>query len=220
MLAGVLPAHANGPGSALQPVAAVGYTGTDPQRSDRRGNQASRDAERKALEQARLAKLRRAATQQAAQRNARLADLARAAEKRAIELAAEDWMLPTSGYRITAGFGEVGNLWTSVHTGLDFAAARGTPVVSVDYGVVTKVGYAGAYGNRVEVMHDDGTATWYCHLDAFRVRVGDTVDPEQRLGTVGSTGNTTGPHLHFEVRPGGVDPVDPYLVLIQHGVLP
>ena len=111
-----------------------------------------------------------------------------------------------------------GGLWSSNHTGLDFAAPSGTPIVAVANGVITETGSAGAYGNQTIQTLDDGTEIWYCHQTEIGVNVGDRVIGGQQIGTVGSTGNTTGPHLHLEVRPGGGDPVDPYQALIFHGV--
>ncbi|HSI93806.1 MAG TPA: Rv3654c family TadE-like protein [Jiangellaceae bacterium] len=124
-----------------------------------------------------------------------------------------DWIVPVAGdYHITARFGEPGPHWESGrHTGLDFAAPTGTPVVAVAPGRVTHAGPAGPYGNLVAVDH--GTAvTYYTHLAAVGVEVGEAVDAAQRVGTVGATGNATGPHLHFEVRVDGV-PQDPAVVL-------
>jgi len=65
---------------------------------------------------------------------------------------------------------------------------------------------------------EDGTEIWYCHQTSFLVGVGDAVRGGETIGTVGSTGNSTGPHLHIEVRPGGGDPVDPYEAFIVHGL--
>ena len=215
-----LPAYSGGPSPAPQPVAVVGYTSTDAQMLDRNANQASRDAQREALERARLAKLERAADHQATQRNARLADLAEIAEKLSKKLSSNDWVLPTSGYVITAGFGQVGSLWESAHSGLDLAGLPGTPVVSVAGGVVVSSGYSGDCGKRVAVILEGGTSTLYCHLDTLSVRAGDKVSAGQQLGTMGSTGHTTGPHLHFEVRTPAGDRVDPYLALVRHGLAP
>ena len=215
-----LPAYSGGPGPTPRPAAVVGYAGTDAQAFDRSTNQASRDAERKALERARQAKLERAAEQQAIQRNARLTDLAKKAENLSQKIASDDWVLPTSGYVITAGFGQVGSLWESAHSGLDLAGLPGTPVVSVASGVVASAGYSGACGNRVAVVLDTGTTTLYCHLDKLSVRVGDKVTAGQQLGTMGSTGHSTGPHLHFEVLTPAGERVDPYLALVRHGLAP
>ncbi|MEO7351607.1 MAG: M23 family metallopeptidase, partial [Marmoricola sp.] len=92
--------------------------------------------------------------------------------------------------------------------------------VAVANGVITKTGSAGAYGNQTIETLTDGTEIWYCHQTTIGVSPGDTVNGGQQIGTVGSTGNTTGPHLHLEVRPGGGDPVDPDGALRYHGVTP
>lgn len=156
----------------------------------------------------------------------RLARQRRLERQRQRELAAQRraermnrWVVPVSPYDITATFGAGGGLWSSSHTGLDFAAAEGSPVGSTAAGEVTSTGYDGAYGNKVVVTHDDGTQTWYCHLSSISVWAGQSVGPGTTVGTVGSTGNSTGPHLHLEVRPGGGDPVDPYSYLQARGAL-
>ena len=166
-------------------------------------------------------RLEAAAEEQAAERNAELKSLGKAAEARAGEIAKNQWHLPTTGYRLTARFGMAGGLWSSNHTGLDFAAASGTPIIAVANGVITKTGYAGAYGNQTVQTLEDGTEIWYCHqTDDRRHASARPVIGGQQIGTVGSTGNSTGPHLHLEVRPGGGDPVDPYQALVFHGVTP
>jgi murein DD-endopeptidase MepM/ murein hydrolase activator NlpD len=142
----------------------------------------------------------------------------RRAERRAAN-AARHWVLPVQHYSLSARFGEVGSLWASVHTGLDFVAAYGAPVVSVAPGVVTSTAYAGAYGYRVVVRLPDGKRLWFCHLDAVTVRVGDRLTPGDQLGTIGVSGNTTGPHLHLEVRVQD-RPIDPYAALRRHGLRP
>jgi murein DD-endopeptidase MepM/ murein hydrolase activator NlpD len=180
----------------------------------------SRNAGRVAVDRAQQRRLEQAAEQQAAERNAALADLASRAEDRAEQIEENLWVLPVSNYDITATFGSGGSLWSSDHTGLDFAAAYGSPVMSVARGVVTEAAYAGAYGNRVIVTHPDGTETWYCHMDSFAVSEGESVDSGTQVGAVGMSGNTTGPHLHLEVRPSPDVPVDPYAVLSAHGVTP
>ena len=101
-----------------------------------------------------------------------------------------------------------------------FAAPTGTPLMAIANGVVTSVGYEGAYGNQTILTLEDGTEIWYNHQTSYDVSVGDNVVAGQVIGTVGSTGNVTGPHLHLEVRPGGGDPVDPYAALVVNGVNP
>ena len=200
--------------TALNGTDAVGFTG------DPRERAISRDSERQALEDASEVKLQRAAEQQAAERNAELKSLGKAAEARAGEIAKNQWQLPTTGYHLTARFGMAGGLWSSNLTGLDFATASGTPIVAVANGKITKTGSAGAYGNQTIETLADGTEIWYCHQTDIGVSPGDTVSAGQQIGTVGSTGNTTGPHLHLEVRPGGGDPVDPFQALVFHGLKP
>jgi murein DD-endopeptidase MepM/ murein hydrolase activator NlpD len=180
----------------------------------------SRNAGRAALDRAQQRRLEKAAEQQAAARNQALADLASRAEDRAEQIEENLWVLPVSNYDITATFGTGGSLWSSDHTGLDFAAAYGSPVSSVAQGVVTEAAYAGAYGNRVIVTHPDGTETWYCHMDSFAVSEGESVEAGSQVGYLGMSGNTTGPHLHLEVRPSPDVPVDPYAALSAHGVTP
>jgi murein DD-endopeptidase MepM/ murein hydrolase activator NlpD len=200
--------------TALTGTDAVAFAG------DPRERAISRDSERQALEDASEVKLQQAAEQQAAERNAELKSLGKAAEARAGQIAKNQWQLPTTGYHLTARFGMAGGLWSSNHTGLDFATASGTPIVAVANGKITKTGSAGAYGNQTIETLEDGTEIWYCHQTDIGVSPGDTVSAGQQIGTVGSTGNTTGPHLHLEVRPGGGDPVDPFQALVFHGLKP
>ena len=129
-------------------------------------------------------------------------------------------VLPVQGYRLTAHFGSSGSMWSSDHTGLDFAAPEGTALRAIADGVVTEVGYDGAYGNKTVVRLEDGTELWYCHQSSQNVSVGDHVSAGDVIGAVGSTGNTTGPHLHLEVRPGGGDPIDPEIALADWGLNP
>ena len=179
----------------------------------------SRDSSRQALAEGSGDKLVAAAEQQAQERNAALAEFAAQAEQQAAKIAENQWQLPLSSYRLTATFGQVG-LWASYHTGLDFAAPTGTPIMAVANGTVTSTGYDGSYGNKTVVTLDDGTELWFCHQTTIAVSVGESVTAGQVIGTVGSTGNTTGPHLHLEVRPGAGDPVDPYSALQVHGLNP
>jgi murein DD-endopeptidase MepM/ murein hydrolase activator NlpD len=130
---------------------------------------------------------------------------------------ARRWVLPLKSFRITAGFGSGGRLWSSTHTGTDFAAPSGTPVMAVGAGEIIEAGWAGAYGNRIKIRHEGGTETWYCHLAKFVKRSG-SVDAGEIIGSVGSTGNATGSHLHLEVRPDGGDPINPRSWLRSQGL--
>jgi murein DD-endopeptidase MepM/ murein hydrolase activator NlpD len=92
---------------------------------------------------------------------------------------------------------------TQFHKGIDIAAAAGAEVPSVLAGAIVTAGYQSGYGNTVVVRHSDGLQTRYAHLASLKVKPGDTVSAHQVLGLVGSTGNSTGPHLHFEVIRSG-----------------
>jgi murein DD-endopeptidase MepM/ murein hydrolase activator NlpD len=115
------------------------------------------------------------------------------------------FMWPVAG-RVISGFGMRMHPIFGVmrfHTGIDIAAPYGTLVKAADGGEVIKVGYFGGYGNAIVIYHGGGFATWYAHLSSIRVSVGQFVDRGQVIGLVGSTGWSTGPHLHFEVRING-----------------
>jgi murein DD-endopeptidase MepM/ murein hydrolase activator NlpD len=154
-------------------------------------------------ERARLEKERKEAAQRAAQRAARLRELRR-------------WVLPLSNYRLSASFGQSGGLWSSGHTGQDFAAPYGTSVKAVHRGEIVSASWDGSYGRKIVIRHEDGTETWYCHLSSF-VRTTGYVTTGELIGRVGSTGNSTGPHLHLEVRIAG-DAVNPVTYLRNKGV--
>ncbi len=113
---------------------------------------------------------------------------------------AEAMDAPTAGYRISARFGQSGSMWSSGHhTGLDFVAPQGRGVDAADSGKVVSAGPAGAYGNLVEIVHGDGIRTRYAHLSSIDVKKGQHVARGEHIGAVGSTGNSSGPHVHFEV---------------------
>lgn len=123
---------------------------------------------------------------------------------------AHAWPVPEH-FDVTQGYNDQ-------HAALDIAADTGTPVVAADDGTITVTqtwngivtkGDSNSYGNMVQVTHADGTVTLYAHLSEINVRQGDTVVRGQQIGRVGSTGNSSGPHLHFEVRSNGskVDPM-------------
>ncbi|CAM5667678.1 Peptidoglycan DD-metalloendopeptidase family protein OS=Streptomyces tendae OX=1932 GN=GUR47_03660 PE=3 SV=1 [Streptomyces tendae] len=114
-----------------------------------------------------------------------------------------------------------GSSWSKgYHTGVDFPVPTGTSVKSVAAGRVVSAGWGGSYGYQVVVRHADGRYSQYAHLSAISVKNGQSVGVGQRLGRSGSTGNVTGPHLHFEVRtgPGFGSDVDPVAYLRAGGV--
>ncbi|NIY67219.1 peptidase M23 [Streptomyces malaysiensis] len=138
---------------------------------------------------------------------------------------ASDWQTPVDKYVIGAAFGLAGNLWSHNHSGQDFVVPSGTPVHAAHDGVVVKAGpYGGgdgpAYGNAIVIKHDNATYSQYAHLSRIDVRIGQTVREGQQIGLSGSTGNSTGPHLHFEIRttPNYGSAVEPLKFLRDHGV--
>jgi murein DD-endopeptidase MepM/ murein hydrolase activator NlpD len=108
--------------------------------------------------------------------------------------------------------------WYGYHPGIDIAPPFGTPIGAAHSGVVTFVGWQDGYGMHVEVRQLDGFMTTYSHMSAFTVKVGQIVTAGQQLGNVGSTGYSTGPHLHFEVHLPDGSRTDPAAWLRSHGV--
>ena len=119
--------------------------------------------------------------------------------------------VPITG-RITSRYGVSSSIRSSRHTGLDIAAAKGTPIKVVADGTVTFAKYNGSYGNLVKVDHGNGLETWYAHTNKMYVKVGEQVKAGDVIAEVGSTGNSTGPHLHLEIRIDGKH-VNPQLYL-------
>ena len=109
---------------------------------------------------------------------------------------------PISG-RITSRFAAIENVRSGSHTGLDIAAPNGTPIQVAADGVVTHASPMGTYGNLVIVSHGNGVETYYAHCSKILVSVGDTVSAGDKIALVGSTGNSTGNHLHLEIRING-----------------
>lgn len=123
---------------------------------------------------------------------------------------------PVAGYSVTTAYGVAGSNWSSgYHTGSDYAAPSGTEVVAAASGTVTAAGFSGPYGNQITIQHEDGTETTYSHLSSMSVSVGDTVSAGEQIGAVGSTGNSTGPHLHFEAFDAGGERINPETWLAQ-----
>jgi murein DD-endopeptidase MepM/ murein hydrolase activator NlpD len=108
--------------------------------------------------------------------------------------------------------------WYGSHPGIDIAPGYGTPIGAAHAGVVTFVGWDDGYGMHVEVAQADGFVTTYSHMSGWSVNVGQLVKAGQQLGMVGSTGYSTGPHLHFEVHLPDGSRMDPAVWLREHGV--
>ncbi|MFN6142651.1 MAG: peptidoglycan DD-metalloendopeptidase family protein [Pseudanabaena sp.] len=131
------------------------------------------------------------------------------------------FVLPITGAVISSGFGWRVHPVTGerrMHNGVDFAAPTGTPIFAAADGVVTEAGWTnGGYGNIVELRHSDGSVTLYAHTSRVYVSKGQVVNRGQAIAEVGTTGRSTGPHLHFEVQPDGKNAVDPmdYLQMSQ-----
>ncbi|MEU6661690.1 peptidoglycan DD-metalloendopeptidase family protein [Streptomyces sp. NPDC046821] len=131
------------------------------------------------------------------------------------------WVPPVEDYTLSAGFDSAGDHWAQRHTGQDFAVPIGTPVRVVGAGKVVKVSCGGAFGIEIVVSHPGGYYTQYAHLAAVLVDQGETVRAGQWIGQSGTSGNSTGPHVHFEVRltPDFGSAVDPMPWLTERGAL-
>ncbi|NEA51270.1 M23 family metallopeptidase [Streptomyces sp. SID10815] len=148
-----------------------------------------------------------------------------AEQKRAAQEAARKermrpkFLLPVTQRGLSAYFGQAGVNWMSVHTGIDFPVSYGTTVMAATDGTV-RTQWNSAYGNMLILTAKDGTETWYCHLSSYRVPPGTAVKAGDPIAYSGNSGNSTGPHLHFEVRPAGGSPIDPLPWLRSHGLDP
>ncbi|MFF3850155.1 M23 family metallopeptidase [Streptomyces sp. NPDC002328] len=130
---------------------------------------------------------------------------------------AASWVDPVKKYRLSASFAQNGGMWQSTHSGQDFAVPNGTKVVASHGGTVVKAGGNGAgdgpaYGNAVVIRHANGVYSQYAHLSQVDVKIGQIVKTGQRIALSGNTGNSSGPHLHFEIRTtanygSAIDPV-------------
>ena len=111
-------------------------------------------------------------------------------------------VLPVNG-TISSRYGVSSSIRRSTHTGLDIACSSGTNIKVASSGTITFAEYNGSYGNLVKVDHGNGVETWYAHCSKIYAKVGQTVKAGDVIAAVGSTGNSTGPHLHFEIRIDG-----------------
>jgi murein DD-endopeptidase MepM/ murein hydrolase activator NlpD len=110
-----------------------------------------------------------------------------------------------SNFRFTSGFGP---RWGRLHAGTDFAGPIGTPIYATADGVISHAGWSSGYGRLIKIQHEFGIETRYAHLNAMDVRVGQRVSRGDRIGAMGNSGRSTGPHLHYEIRESGT-PVNP-----------
>ncbi|MEW2076459.1 M23 family metallopeptidase [Streptomyces sp. NPDC017966] len=139
--------------------------------------------------------------------------------------ATASWVSPVKSYKLSASFAQNGGMWASKHSGQDYAVPTGTPVMATHGGTVVKAGPNGAgdgpaYGNAVVIKHGNGTYSQYAHLSQVDVRIGQIVKTGQKIALSGNTGNSSGPHLHFEIRttPNYGSAVDPAKFLRANGV--
>ncbi|WP_374196980.1 M23 family metallopeptidase [Streptomyces sp. ISL-100] len=148
-----------------------------------------------------------------------------AAAKKAKAKKASSWEKPVKRYSLSATYGKGGGMWASKHSGQDFAVPVGTPVDAVHGGTVVKAGPNGggdgpAYGNAIVIKHANGTYSQYAHLSKIQVTPGETVKTGERIALSGNTGNSSGPHLHFEIRttPNYGTAINPVSFLRAEGV--
>ncbi|EFD68547.1 peptidase [Streptomyces lividans TK24] len=147
------------------------------------------------------------------------------AKKTATKKKAASWVDPVKKYELSASFAQNGGMWAHKHSGQDFAVPIGTNVVAAHGGTVVKAGGNGAgdgpaYGNAIVIKHGNGTYSQYAHLSRINVKIGQIVKTGQSIAKSGNTGNSSGPHLHFEIRttPNYGSAVDPVAFLRGKGV--
>ncbi len=127
-----------------------------------------------------------------------------------------EWVNPMPGGAMTSCYGQ---RWGRLHAGVDLAAAHGTPIRAAGAGTVVRAGAAQGYGNAVLIDHGNGYLTHYGHMSAITVIEGQRVEAGAQIGNEGSTGHSTGPHLHFEVHEGSYkNPIEPTAWMHEHGV--
>ncbi|MCO8277172.1 M23 family metallopeptidase [Actinoplanes sp. TRM 88003] len=129
---------------------------------------------------------------------------------------ATGWVNPMPSGRVTSCYGQ---RWGRLHAGVDIAAPHGTPILAAGHGVVVRAGEAQGYGLAVLIDHGNGYLTHYGHMSAIAVQEGQHVEAGEQIGDEGSTGHSTGPHLHFEVHQGFYkNPIEPTAWLRERGV--
>ncbi|MEY9877666.1 murein DD-endopeptidase MepM/ murein hydrolase activator NlpD [Streptacidiphilus sp. MAP12-33] len=207
------------PSVAVLGVAGAAATTIGPLRAHHTATTASADTSAQAKAQALSAQETRDAAERAARDQARTALQLRNAAARKTAAEAPVYTLPIAYHTgLSALFGQAGTHWMQLHTGIDFPVPEGTPVHAVTGGTITTE-WNPFYGYMVKLTAPDGTVTWYCHLSSYRVRSGH-VKVGDIIAYSGDTGNSTGPHLHFEVHPDGGPAVDPLPWLLARGLDP
>ncbi|MFF7989949.1 M23 family metallopeptidase [Kitasatospora xanthocidica] len=127
-------------------------------------------------------------------------------------------VMPVAQHGLGELFGEAGSRWANRHTGIDFPVDGGSQVMAVSDGTI-RTQWNPFYGYMSILKMSDGTEAWYCHLRSYKIRKGP-VKQGDVIAFVGSSGNSTGPHLHFEVRPAGSGPIDPLPWFLANGLDP
>lgn len=125
------------------------------------------------------------------------------------------WVKPLDDAVFTSPYG---HRWGRLHAGQDYAADIGTPLKSMGRGEVIGAGPMSGYGKYIDIRYTDGTVSRYGHIDSFSAGVGTKVSPGDVVAKSGNTGQSTGPHLHLEIRPGGGEPIDPAPWLAERGI--
>lgn len=168
---------------------------------------------------------KQAAVQGKAAEAARAAKAEVAAAKQAAVKQAAAWRTPVHHYVLSAGFGNDGARWAHKHSGQDFAVPVGTEVQATHSGTVVKAGPNGggdgpAYGNAIVISHGNGVYSQYAHLSQIDVHIGQSVKTGERIALSGNTGNSSGPHVHFEIRttPNYGSAINPVSFLYKEGV--
>ncbi|MER5707921.1 M23 family metallopeptidase [Streptomyces sp. NPDC002122] len=175
--------------------------------------------------QAHVAAQVKAAAAKAATKAATKTVAVKATPVKAAKKATPSWVKPVAAYTLSASYNQGGAMWAHKHSGQDFAVPTGTPVKAAGTGTVVKAGPNGggdgpAYGNAIVVKHANGTYSQYAHLSKIKVNIGQKVAAGQQIALSGNTGNSSGPHLHFEIRttPNYGSAVNPAAFLRSHGV--
>jgi len=182
---------------------------------------ANRTGARSSRDMARDAKTLIVGASQSATQTAALAQAAAAAQAKRDAAAraiaqAHRWVSPVAGYTLTSGFGL---RWGKMHPAQDLACPVGSPVHALSSGTVVFAGWSTeGYGNLVKIRYWDGTVSWMAHNSRLLVAVGDAVSPRHPVAFSGSTGHSTGPHVHLEIHPGDGSAVVPTTWLAARGV--